>query len=348
MGRTRLLILGMGFCLGMMISGCASQKKQENTNQAFQAIEALEYEQALSLFELAANSGEEARQVNRGRGIALLGLTRYDEAIEAFLAALSDSDSRIDEFDYDTNYYLASAYCKQEKWKEGEAVYSAILNLRPEKEGYYLRGIVYLKQEEVKKAISDFDEALRLDPSDYDLRIDVYQALAKEGYQEEGRTYLQAVMGTTGNKISDQNRGRFSYYLGDYEAARSYLESLKGEKDSESTLLLGQTYEKLGDYNYAASVYSNFLADHHDDVKILNRLGMCRLQSGDAAAALECFNQALALGDSSMTQTLKFNQIVAVEYLGDFDQANVLMKAYLQSYPDDQDAQREYEFLMSR
>ena len=49
-----------------------------------------------------------------------------------------------------------------------------------------------------------------------------------------------------------------------------------------------------------------------------------------------------------MTQTLKFNQIVAYEYLGDFDQASVLMKNYLQIYPDDQDAIREYEFLKSR
>ena len=59
---------------------------------------------------------------------------------------------------------------------------------------------------------------------------------------------------------------------------------------------------------------------------------MCKLQAGDARSALEYFNQALALEDSSMTQTLKFNQIVAYEYLGDFDQASVLMKNYLQIY----------------
>ena len=49
-----------------------------------------------------------------------------------------------------------------------------------------------------------------------------------------------------------------------------------------------------------------------------------------------------------MTQILKFNQIVAYEYLGEFDQANVLMRSYLQIYPDDQEALREYEFLRSR
>ena len=81
---------------------------------------------------------------------------------------------------------------------------------------------------------------------------------------------------------------------------------------------------------------------------LFNRLGMCKLQSMDAKGALECFEKALALEDASMTQVLKFNQIVAYEYLGEFDQANVLMRSYLQIYPDDQEALREYEFLRSR
>ena len=75
---------------------------------------------------------------------------------------------------------------------------------------------------------------------------------------------------------------------------------------------------------------------------------MCKLESGDPASALEYFEKALALQDPSLTQVLKFNQIVAYEYLGEFDQANLLMKDYLAIYPDDQDAIREYEFLKSR
>ena len=348
MQKKKLLVLGTGLLLSLIISGCSLKKTQGNLDQGFTAIASLEYENALTFFETAATEGEEPRQISRGKGIALLGLTRYEEAIEEFLTALSYSDARVDEFDYDTNYYLATAYFKLGKLDEAEAIYSAILNLKPEKEAYYLRGIVYLNKEQLKQASTDFDEAIKLEPANYDLRIKIYQAMAEKGYKEEGKAYLQAALGNTGEKLSDREKGRLSYYLEDYEGARSYLEAEKGEKDSETTLLLGQTYEKLGDYNYAASIYSNFLADHSEDVTILNRLGMCKLEAGDAKAALECFNKALELGNSSMTQVLKFNQIVAYEYLGDFDQANVLMKTYLQAYPDDQDALREYEFLLSR
>ncbi|MGN1314998.1 MAG: tetratricopeptide repeat protein [Lachnospiraceae bacterium] len=348
MQKKRLAVLCTVLLMGIWISGCSLQKKQENIQQGFTAIEALEYENALICFETAGAQGEDARQIARGKGIALLGLTRYEEAVEEFLTAFTYSDAAVDEWDYDTNYYLATAYYKMGWLSRAKEVYTAILNLRPEKEAYYLRGILNLEEGELKQATLDFDEAIKLAPKDYDLRIEIYQAMKENGYKDEGKVYLQSAMGNTGEKLSDFELGRLSYYLEDYESARGYLESQKGAKDGETALLLGQTYEQLGDYNYAASIYSNYLADNSQDVTILNRLGMCRLQSGDANTALECFNRALELGEVSMTQVLKFNQIVAYEYLGEFEEAGVLMKNYLQLYPDDQDAIREYEFLRSR
>lgn len=331
----------------LLLTGCTKSAGQERLTKGFEAIANLEYEAALLQFEEAAAAGEDPAQTARGKGIALVALTRYEEAVEEFLKAFQYSDFRVDAFDYDTNYYLATAYYRLGQLAEAEGIYSSILDMRPEKEAHYLRGVVRLEEGQLKQATADFDAAIGLDPGDYDLRINVYQSLSERGYEDEGKVYLQAALGNN-EGLSDYNRGRLSYYLKDYESARNYLEAAPGAKDGETTLLLGQTYEKLGDFNYAASIYSNYLADHSQDVTILNRLGMCRLQSGDAKAALECFNEALALGDQTMTQVLKFNQIVAYEYLGDFDQANVLMKTYLQSYPDDQDALREYEFLKSR
>ena len=51
---------------------------------------------------------------------------------------------------------------------------------------------------------------------------------------------------------------------------------------------------------------------------------------------------------NSLIQTLCFNEIVAYEYLEDYQQAEVLMNAYLQNYPDDQTAIREQQFLSTR
>ena len=47
-------------------------------------------------------------------------------------------------------------------------------------------------------------------------------------------------------------------------------------------------------------------------------------------------------------ESLSFNEIVAYEYLEDYQKAAVLLKAYLQNYPDDQTAIREQQFLSTR
>ena len=330
------------------LTGCNPNKSTENIKQGFDAITALEYEEALAFFASAAEAKEDAQQIARGQGIAYLGLAKYEEAIEQFLTALSYSNEFVDDFDFDTNYYLATVYFKNGQIEEAGNVYSAILNLRDDREAHYLRGITYLEEDKVDEAKADFDIALNKDSTDYDMRIEIAKAFMEKGYEEEGKAYLQAALGSNEKKISDYDKGRLSYYMGDYETARNYLESTKGNKDAENVLLLGQTYEKLGDFNYAASIYSNYLTENPEHVIIFNRLGMCKLQAGDAKSALDYFEQALALEDPSMTQILKFNQIVAYEYLGEFDQASVLMKNYLLLYPDDKDALREYEFLKSR
>ena len=332
----------------LALVGCNTNKSTENIKTAFDSINLLEYEKSLTSFDAAQEAKENPQLIARGRGIAYLGLAEYEKAIEQFLVALSYSDEFVDDFDFDTNYYLATAYYKNGQSEDAAKVYSAILALRDDREAYFLRGITYLEQNKINEAKADFDTALAKNVTDYDMRIEIAQSLEEHGYKDEAKAYLQAALGNSEKKMSDYDKGRLSYYIGDYEAARNYLEATKGNKDAKTILLLGQTYEKLGDYNYAASIYSNYLTQNTGDVIIYNRLGMCKLEAGDAKSALEYFNQALALGETSMTQTLKFNQIVAYEYLGDFDQAAVLMKNYLQIYPDDTDAVREYEFLKSR
>ena len=115
----------------------------------------------------------------------------------------------------------------------------------------------------------------------------------------------------------------------------------------QSVKVICDTMEELPDM-YQATLYA-FYYDHMTMKEIATAMGyhvgviINRLNYSH-----KYFEKALALEESSMTQVLKFNQIVAYEYLGEFDQANVLMRSYLQIYPDDQEALREYEFLRSR
>ena len=332
----------------VLLSGCGSGKT-DNVDQGMALVEQLEYEEALKSFDAAVINGEDMQLAYRGMGLAYMGLSRYEEAVSSLQRALSYSDEKPDQIDYDINYYLATAYYKQGNLDAAKSVYEAVVALRPkEKTAWYLKGVVGLAQGDAQAASADFDMAVSIDPQDYDLRIDIFCSCAENGQQELGQGYLQAGLDGEDSRPSGYNRSRMNCYLGNYDTARNALENaMDTDSSSEVVSLLGQTYDQLGDYNYAASVYNNYLSQT-PDAQIYNQLGLCDLRIGEYEAALAAFQSAIAMEGNQMMQTLKFNEIVAYEYLGQFDQARLSMEKYLAAYPDDAKAKREYEFLQTR
>ena len=337
------------FMAAALLSGCGAEEQASYTKQGMDAVEALEYEEALALFESAMEHEEDVRKLYRGMGLAYMGLTQYEDAIVYLEAALHESGGRVEDMDFDINYYLATAYYKSGRAQDAVKAYDAILTLRPkEKEAYYLRGYVKLSQNDFEGAKADFDAAITLDSRDYDQMIRIYTALEEYGYKDAGMGYLQNAMTENEKSISDYDMGRICYYMGDYENARDCLSKLDTTKDYGAALYLGRTYEALGDYNYASGIYAGYVENDQSKAEIYNQLGLCRMRMKEYSQALEAFQAAMNIEDNGMMQTLKFNEIVAYEYMGDYKTAAALMNSYLKSYPDDGTAKREYEFLKTR
>ena len=292
-----------------LLTGCGAAK-EDNLSQGI-AVEQMDYEGALTCFEAAALNKEDMRQVYRGQGLAYMGMTDYENAAASFEKALGQSSPRPDAMDYDINYYLATAYYRNGQVDKAIHVYQAITDLKPgEKTAWYLKGTMELEQGSTDAAKADFDKAVEAAPNDYDIRIDIFCSCSKYGQDDLGKSYLENVLDGDRKRISDFDLGRISYYLGDYEQARTSLEKAQENGGAEAASLLGQTYEALGDYNYAASVYNTYL--------------------------------------QNKTQSLMFNELVAYEYLGQYDKAKLAMDQYLALYPDDEKAQREAVFLQTR
>lgn len=338
------------FVIGtVLLTGCKIGNQSEYTDAAFLAIENCQYEEALESFEIAIEKGENQQNIARGKGIALAGLTRYEEAIDCYLEALSYSDLNVDAKDYDLNYYLADAYEKIGETEKAKQIYTDILDLNSdEMNALFLRGKIQLQLGNHDWAIQDFQKTVELEKDSYDLRIEIAGLLSKAGYHDEGMEYLNLFLAENEKKLSDYDKGRIYYYMQDYENAKLSLELAKGENTENVILLLGKTYEQLGDYNYATSVYKNYLAEHTDAAKIFNQLGLCKLKSGEYEEALSAFKSAANVENHGMNQTLLFNELVANEYAGNFKQAYILMESYLQKYPEDEIAKREFEFLTTR
>lgn len=335
--------------IAVLCAGCGFGSKNENIDAGMTAVAELNYDLAIENFEAAKEADEDLRLLYRGEGLAYMGKTQYTEAAAAFETALSLSDGRINDMDYDINYYLATAYYKQGDADKAIRAYTAVLDLKPEeRDAYYLRGVIYTERGRLEEALADFDKTISLDSRDYDRLINIYCILDENGFKESGQKYLQTAMESGTKYMTNYEKGRISYYLEDYDNARTYLEKAKEEEGDKAVLFLGKTHEILGEYNYAISVYNTFLESGAESPQILNQLGLCKIEMKDYQGALEAFQKAMNIEDNGMMQILKMNEVVAYERLGEYKEAAALLGSYLNTYPDDESARREYEFLKTR
>ncbi len=342
----RLVVLLGCAALGVLLAGCGSR---ENVTQAMTKISELKYQEALELFDTAEAEGENEKLIARGRGITYMGMTRYEEAEECFLEALDCSNGILEDMDYDINLYLAAVYTKQENHEKAEEIYDAILALKPKEDDVkFLRGIARLKLNKYEEAKEDMDQVIAKAPQNYERVLEIYEAMAAAGHKDAGQGYLTDALQKYEEQMSDFTKGRMYFYMGEYQKAYVALDAAKKNGGVDAYLYLGMAYEATGDYNYASSVYNSYLAKEGDDARIYNQLGLCEMKKGEYANALEAFQSGLKIEENTMTQSLLFNEIAAYEYLGDFEQAKVLINKYLTMYPDDEKAIREAGFLSTR
>ena len=332
------------------------QEKHKNSKvQAiYDALDKNEYEEALVLIK-ATEDSLETREKERLLGISYIGVLDNKKAIEHLVNCLSNSNGYIGELDYDTNYYLALAYSREGHYEKALDIYKAIINIKEdETRAHYFSGVTLLNMGRKTDAILAFDKAMELsvngNKSDFEQIIEIYLVLDQYGYTEQGREYIQTVL--KNNTIKDDlNKGKMYFYINEYQSAIDIIEPLleveSPKKESELSMFLGLSYEALGDKNYAVKVYENSLKKK-EDAALYNQLGVCQLERKSYDSALEAFKQGLELEDPIYTKYLRFNEIVALEYLGEFEKVKGLLVEYLKSYPNDEAAIREQKFLKTR
>ena len=129
------------------------------------------------------------------------------------------------------------------------------------------------------------------------------------------------------------------------------LTELKSAVDKESVianLYIAQTYEAQGDSENAQAYYESYVNTGAADSQAMNALGQIEMEKGDYASALTYLEQGISMENVSNKRALMQNLIICYEYTGDFTSAWENMEEYVQLYPDDANAQREYTFLKNR
>lgn len=351
MKKDRKIIQTILSCAAIvLLTGCG-QKSTVYYDTAFTYLEHGEPAEAVHNFQLSIENEGKTKDTMRGLGIAFLENEQYPQAIDSLLEALEMSNGRIREVDYDINDYLGYAYELNGDYDEAIDVYNALIMFKPkEMERYYHRALCYLKKGEKTLANEDFAKVTSKNPNDYDAHIQIYFSIKNAGFELDADSYLKALLEDSDRKISDYDRGRLYYYIGNYSEARAYLEKAKDNSDPNSILMLGKTYEAIEDYGYAASLYTSYLekSTKASEAAVYNQLGVCKWKDGDYESALSAFTAGLNLNDSEWKKELLFNEAVTYEYLLDFETAREKFNEYLELYPKDENARHEELFLATR
>lgn len=149
---------------------------------------------------------------------------------------------------------------------------------------------------------------------------------------EEGLTFLQ--------------EGNYS------EAILKFEEAVEEEKNLDDAYRgIGIAKWELEDYEGAKSAFKialNYDAELY--ASTFNLLGACEMKLENYKMALNYYRLAMGREDCTeeMLREMRFNEIVALEKIGDMENAKTKLAEYISLYPDDQQAAKEAEFFETR
>lgn len=292
----------------------------------------------------------ENQQAYRQVGINKMNEGDYEGAVDAFQKALDQSQAIVGDLEIDTCYYKAAAQYNSGDVEGALTTYGALIDYdKKDANAYFLRGCVYLKEGDDKNAMRDYQKAFELSQNDYKLYVSAYENLNGAGYQKEAEEVLTKALKLEGDEPeAHRERGHIYLLQGDYENARKELDQAINKEDVKALLYMAQVYDAQGNSKQAKALYESYIEKNGSDATALNVLGEMQLEAKKYKQALEFFQQALALEHPDNEQQLRRNEIIACEYLLDFASAKEKMAAYLEDYPEDEEAQREYVFLQTR
>ena len=348
--RNGLLGLLMMAVVGISLGGCLGKSAGGSlVQQGMLSLEQNDYETALATFNEAIAARQDRVLSFRGRGIAQMGLARYEDAASSFEQALSYTDRKMPDTIRDIRLYLATARYRSGSYGDVVTVCNDILSDKEIPEAWYYLGAAYLALGDPDQARLDFNNAVALSPNDYALYLQIYQLYEAQDKTAIGDEYLQTALQIQPETAEDYYRiGQIYFYLEKYEDARNTLNMPVEEHYLPAMELMGEIYLALEDYPHAQAVYQTIMDENGEKMAVYNGLAMCSIAAGDYEIAMSDIHYGLSLEDDGSKQSLLFNEIVAYERMLDFDTALDRAEAFHSLYPTDEQGQKELTFLRTR
>lgn len=296
------------------------------------------------------SSEREEKQIScRMNGILLMENGKYEEALEEFQNALDLSLGEVGEEEMDICFYKAEAQYQLGDVDGAMATYTAIVDFNENAKAYFLRGNLYYSLGEEEKALKDYAKALENEKNNYELYIGVYEALTAHGKEKEAQNYLNRALEIKGKSAYDKmQKGRINFLLGENKTALSLLEEAAKGNEKQAYYYLAEVYSVMGDEESAKSNMAAYMESGVADSYGLYTIANNEMEKGNYDMAIECLTSALELETVPNKQSIMKTLVIAYEQTKDFEAAKKLMADYIEAYPDDEEAKREFTFLETR
>lgn len=338
-----------GLLAGMVLllaAGCTSES-QAVYEQASTDLENGMYEEAASGYQQVIDQGEYLAEAYRGLGIAYYKMGEYLDASNAFASAL-DQEGISSGLQRDVLLYQAASCYREGMYEVAAQSCQQAIDLESDVDSLFLMGKIQLEQDNYEEAADCFDQAYEADPS-YEMAIQIYQAYADRSMEADGTEYLSRALEKNAGSAEDYyERGMVYYVMKDYESAAESLTEAIDKNSREAKLLLGDVYLAQNDVDNARTMYQEYIDGEEGTAKGYNGLALCDIEEGDYVSALDNIQKGLRAAEDDEMQGLLFNEAIIYEKQMNFQEALSKFETYLDLYPDDEDAQREYTFLQFR
>ena len=221
-------------------------------------------------------------------------------------------------------------------------------------------GIALMESGDYEGAVAEFDSLIDQTTRVTSFEIDVLK------YRGEAEFMLgdYGAAAYTYDTLARVDKPRAEYYYlgavslansGDQDGAENRLESGKSADAkhevtgyAEAMEALGAAYMTAGDEEKADELYQTLVDEGFSSTEVYNRWMMAAMEKGNYEEALQHAEAGLALSDDRAKKEIAFNQAVCYEYLGQYEKALELFRSYEEQYGQDEKADHEIAFLVTR
>ena len=339
-----------------------SKALEENPHKAEYYIEQGHVYAALGRYEEARTALECAvveqdltlTRTNNKRAFRAIGITyyeegKYEEAGSYFEKALAEE--LLPSLNADIRMYLADTLECEGDYVSAIAMYDELLKEQKDyAAGYRARAYMNYIQGEYEKSLADYDEAIALEPGNFDLYFGKYNVLEKLGRVSEQTELLHTIMAIENPSPEDAYFiAKAQFFCGEFDAALTGLTTVAENGYDDAHYYIGEIYHARSDYGEAVYHYKQYIGGSGaKDAAAYNQMGICLMKQEKFEEALEAVRAGQKFSDALHGKQLLFNEVVILEKTGEYNTAYERAVEYRNRYPEDARIRRELEFLATR